>query len=218
MSAYVYYTNENYEILLENNQHAYVLNKKMNSVHFLPYKPSLHALGLEGPYKVNIDILDVASYIMVLISIICSLSILISVFNYPLTFFSNISLNTVLLKLVFVVVNVVTHELAHFATMRMFGRSSGGFSYKGEGMYIGFSVDTTEAYLLPRYRRFIVFYSGALTNILLTWLWITAFPGHRFSSVLVLLAIIACLIPSARPKTDGYNILKHVFKQNTYEV
>lgn len=218
MSKYRYYKGKKYEFLVENDSYVYALNKDSQSIKRVEYNQDFHEMELEESAVVKFNLVDMFSYMLVIVSFYCFAHILKVILFSGSTFFPQQIFFSTMLLLIFTSVNIIAHELAHFFTMRLFGRETKGFIFKKTKLYVGVAVDTYEVYMLPKFRRFIVFYSGMAANIFLVWGVIVFFPQYRFSVLAVIMMLIISAIPGSDPKTDGYNILNYVLKKTKSRV
>jgi putative peptide zinc metalloprotease protein len=108
---------------------------------------------------------------------------------------------------IFIMINVVLHELAHISVLRFFGGLPGKVRV---GFFLVFpviKVDTSDVYILPRFRRACVCYAGILINILIGWGVVMFARNIDYLVPPVLFMTLSNLIPIPIVKNDGYNIL-----------
>ena len=67
----------------------------------------------------------------------------------------------------YVVMSIVTHELGHAMTMKIYKRKYGKIRLKiYYYLFPAIVTDTTDSYILPRYRRAFVYYAGVMVNLI----------------------------------------------------
>ncbi|GAB2023360.1 hypothetical protein RyT2_24360 [Pseudolactococcus yaeyamensis] len=80
----------------------------------------------------------------------------------------------------FLFVNLVCHELGHSLVLRFFGRRRGRYKVKWFYIFPMITVDTSEAYMLPKFEAAAVCYAGIMTNIYLSSIICLIFPSKLF--------------------------------------
>ncbi len=141
--------------------------------------------------------------------IVTSIVTLIFLIRYSSSFF-RITYPTnemILFSLIFLLINIVTHEMSHAAFLKIWNRKVGKIGINFRFIFPMITVDTSDSYLLPKFRRFCVYYAGVMINIFwcgLIWLF---FPKLTFVIPQILMLILFCLFPLGGVRNDGYHIL-----------
>ena len=216
ISRYAYYANSEYDVMIDKPNGAYIFDKRRGKYFFDDDINALDKMSKVDTFvkveEVKINMLDIVFYF----SFFCSLlSICIFVFLAitELQSFIHIERLHIFQGIGIILINYFLHEYAHWLTMKCFGRSPGRFALRYTSGSIGLTLDTSSAYLLPKFRRFAVFYSGVMVNILIVTAWVLLFPQWRFSVVFTVVLIVVNLIPTKIPRTDGYNIVRYVISK-----
>lgn len=115
-----------------------------------------------------------------------------------------------IISLVILFLNIVIHELSHAMFLKMFGQKVNRMGFKMNFIFPTVYVDTSNAYLLPRARRFFVFSAGIATNLIFSGLFACLIPDKIYLVLPVFWVALGSLIPVGAIKTDGYNMLFNV--------
>lgn len=109
--------------------------------------------------------------------------------------------------LIFIFLNVILHEAGHAISLIVWGRYPGRIRFKWYYIFPLISVDTSDIYIMPKYRGMFVCYAGVMVNIYLCAL--VVFINRDVSYILlpIYTLILFSLIPFSGVKTDGYNLL-----------
>lgn len=114
-------------------------------------------------------------------------------------------------SLLWLVLNIYLHEMAHIKTLNMLGGYTKGMKFRFTMcIFPTFFVDTSDSYLLAKIDRVLVYMAGlffnALLSLILYFIIITFnLPFLYLGFELVVIPIIFNLIPLLN--TDGYNVL-----------
>lgn len=112
------------------------------------------------------------------------------------------------LLVLFCVINIGIHEFAHAITMHMYHRTYGKIQLKlYYFVFPAFVTDTTDSYLLPRFRRCFVYYAGIMSNLIVCGITLVLFPSSAYLLRIMFWGIIYNMIPFGGMKTDGYHII-----------
>ncbi|QCT21939.1 hypothetical protein FEM41_20930 [Jejubacter calystegiae] len=111
------------------------------------------------------------------------------------------------LAFLFLMGNVVFHEIAHISVLRFFGGVSGKIRVSFFLIFPMIKVDTSDVYILSRFRGACVCYSGILINIFICWGVAVFAKELNYLIPPVLFMTLSNLIPLPIIKNDGYNIL-----------
>lgn len=120
------------------------------------------------------------------------------------------SIANYLFMLLFLLFNLAVHELCHYAALKLYGREIGKIGFKMNFIFPSLYVNTSDSYMLPRIRRFFVYYSGIMSNIFLSSIVVCFFPSRAFLACPVIWAVFANLCPVSAVRTDGYHILFNI--------
>lgn len=132
------------------------------------------------------------------------------IFSVPILFIMlnqsiNLNLDSSIVSIVFLILNVFIHEFGHSFSLFLFGKKVASYKFKFKWIFPSLVCDTSEAYMLPNYERIIVFYSGVLFNIFsCMFLWKL---NYLHECIPTLSFVIFNLLPIPFLETDGYNIL-----------
>lgn len=108
---------------------------------------------------------------------------------------------------VFMLANVVLHEVGHILTLRFWGRRSGKLKFKFYYIFPIISVDTSDVYIISKFRGVCVCYAGVMTNIFICAFVLKFYPEYNYVIIPVASLIFFSLIPFSGVKTDGYNLI-----------
>lgn len=112
-----------------------------------------------------------------------------------------------LVAISFIVINVILHEAGHGLTLKFFGESAGKIKLKFYYIFPVISVETSDIYLLPKFRASCVCIAGIMVNIFLCTFIIIFLPNYNYVITPIISLIIFSLIPFSGVKTDGYNLI-----------
>lgn len=107
----------------------------------------------------------------------------------------------------FLLVNVFLHECAHGWSLRFYGHRVGKLRLRFYYFLPVISVETSDVYLLPKFRAACVCAAGLMMNIFLCSAVIFFFPQFSYVVPPVISLICFNIIPFSGVKTDGYNII-----------
>lgn len=109
-------------------------------------------------------------------------------------------------------INIPIHEFGHILFLKIFLKESKikvGFTFVF--IYPAFYVDTSYSYLLPKWKRIIVYLGGTLLNSIFLILVLIFFPKFRDSLYLLYSNILINLLPII--KSDGYYVLTTILNK-----
>lgn len=201
---YMRYSNDDMDVFeAEEGNYCYLHVKKNDKYYYKrgrakeclgSYYASLENSGIKAP---GIQWLDIVGYTMILISPVFLVRLFVAAFMD----FKNISLGSMALGVAFMIVNIILHEMAHSITLKAYGGRSCLPKIKFEKGVMKATVNTSTSYLLPPYKRIIVYMAGLLANIL------TCFVADKVGMpancmIFTLALIVINLIPSKIHKND----------------
>lgn len=141
--------------------------------------------------------------------VVCSVGLLVEMYLKAGTFmispFNNAS--TVGISFSFLLANVVFHEFGHALFLKIWHRKVGKVHVTFRYVFPMITVDTSDSYLLSKFRRCCVSYAGVLVNVYLCSIVVLCFPNYSFVIPQVLTMVLFCLIPIGGLRNDGYHIL-----------
>lgn len=148
---------------------------------------------------------------VLLVSILISLISMVVVFIEYQTIYSPYTLfsrKEYIESVAFIIFNIVLHELAHYLVMRFYGRKAGKVKLKFYfKIFPCIVTNTTDSYMLPRYRRAFVYYAGIMTNWIVCGIVLLFFPKYSFLLISIVWMAIYNMIPFGGIRTDGYHII-----------
>ncbi len=128
--------------------------------------------------------------------------------EFDLSQIRNVDFVASILCLIF---NIVVHELAHYLAMKCYKLPNARLGTKREGGRIKFYVDTTSTYLLPPYKRIVVYSVGILSNLYTIYLIVTISRLSNYSSLTVaslsLIFLVMSFLPFRGERNDLTNIM-----------
>lgn len=114
---------------------------------------------------------------------------------------------SLLLLTLFLVVNLLLHELAHALTLKAFyPEATVRAGFKLTFVFPTFYVDTSDSYLLPTRKRLAVYLAGNAANGLLATLALLAVPELAGCATFVSATMAINLLPIM--KSDGYHVVE----------
>lgn len=150
---------------------------------------------------------DVAVLFVVGVSIICMLIVLK---NIELIYEAE-KIKSVMLLVeiyIFTIINVILHEIAHSLMMIFYGRKPGKVRLKLYcKIFPCIVIDTSDSYMLLRYRKAFVYYAGIMVNWIVCGLFVSFFRQYVYLISALVWVDIYNMIPFGGVKTDGYRIL-----------
>ena len=79
-------------------------------------------------------------------------------------------------------------------------------------------MDTSDSYILPRFRRLFVYVYGLVVNVILMSIVILFFPKYTYVNSFILINVLLNFLPNGAIKTDGYHIwINNIFNVNDYK-
>ncbi len=148
---------------------------------------------------------DYSCIILICISII----LLINLYLKSITFINGNFVNpsSVSLSFLFLISNVVLHEIGHATFLKIWQRKVGKIKLNFRYVFPMITVDTSDSYLIPKFRRCCVSYAGVMVNIYTCYIVYVCFNNFSFVIPQVLTMITFCIIPIGGLRNDGYHIL-----------
>ena len=163
--------------------------------------------GIEKNDKVKWNWRDVVVLSLIILSVICMLIVLK---NIELVYEAEKIKSAILLIdiYLFTIFNIIIHECAHSCMMIFYGRRPGKLKFKFYCKIFPYIViDTSDSYMLLRYRKAFVYYAGIMVN----WIVCGSFTCFFLKYVYLISALVWVniynMIPFGGIKTDGYRIL-----------
>lgn len=204
--SYIYLTNEKYEVLEDEKGACYVKDLSKQKYY---YKRDLYASKTKG-FEQKIVSWDFKDTIYLLLIVISFLSVVILVVNYKKYTFLHLNTSMKTEAILFLVVNLIVHEIGHAVTLKYFGKSRGKYRFKISFIFPTICVDTSELYLLPKFEKICVCYAGIMNNIILCGMIIIFSPNYSYLIVCVVPLILFNLLPFGGVQTDGYHIFINI--------
>ena len=111
-------------------------------------------------------------------------------------------------SVLFIVFNILLHEMAHYWMMRFYGRQAGKIKLKFYlRIFPCLIINTSDSYMVPRYRRGFVYYAGIMINWIICGIVLIFWPTYSFLLRSIVWMNIYNMIPFGGIKTDGYHII-----------
>jgi hypothetical protein len=102
--------------------------------------------------------------------------------------------------------NIFIHELGHILALKLFYRSGKiKIGFKIYFIYPAFYVDTSDSYLLPKYKRIAVYLAGNFMNCIYILICFLFFPALNKYNYVIISTILINFLPII--KSDGYYAL-----------
>lgn len=203
--------NSQYEVLENKNGDCVVKDKQYNKFYFQKKFFASKKYEFENKRKICWEWKDN----LLLVGIGLSLISIINVFcNYYVIYNSEIRFGRLeyIESMIFVVLNVVLHEMAHYYVLKFYGRNVGKIRLKFYlKIFPCIVTNTSDSYMLPSYRRGFVYYAGIMINWIICGLILTFFPEKAFLLRCIVWMTIYNMIPFGGIKTDGYHIIVNTF-------
>lgn len=124
-------------------------------------------------------------------------------------------INKVMLSLLVLTINVVLHEMGQALCMRLYGRKSGRVRFSMNFIFPTISVDTSESYMLPLFRRFYVYSNGLLVNIFFMSIVTFFFKSYIYVNSGLIISVFLSMLPIGAIKTDGYHMFYNIILKKT---
>ena len=111
--------------------------------------------------------------------------------------------------------NIFIHELGHVLFLKLFYKSGKiKIGFKIYFIYPAFYVDTSDSYLLPKYKRIAVYLAGNFMNCIYVLICFILFPSLNKYNYAIISTILINFLPII--KSDGYYAITSLF--NRYNV
>ena len=118
----------------------------------------------------------------------------------------------------FMIFNLVLHEIGHILTLKMYGRELGKIRFRMNFIFPTISVDTSDSYILPKFRRLYVYASGLIVNSFILMLLVVFFERYIYIGSFVVIAVLMNFLPIGVVRTDGYHIwINLILNRNDYK-
>lgn len=207
---YEKFYNKKYEILHCQGYGYYIKDKLNNKYYFLKNINNNYKRKLKKEY-IKINHIDIIYSILILLSIISFIYLFFIKYDKIYLDNYNNSNNIYLSSILYLFINVILHELSHYLAMILYNRKPGKIKIKRYHIFLLVVTDTTDSYILPFYRRFVVYYAGIMINLLVYSATIILYPRYAYLLRFVLWGVLYNIIPFGGLETDGYHIFVNVF-------
>jgi len=197
---------EEYILATEDDENYILMNNY--SFYKVPLKELKELLPMEKATLVK-EINDSKLYFIICLLGIC-ISLLLYFGNNNYTLIDNkFGLSTILLLL-----NIPIHEFGHILALKIFyPESKFKIGFKFVFIYPAFYVDTSCSYMLPKYKRIVVYLAGNLMNCIFLIIVLLIFPRYLPYCYLIVSNILINFIPIV--KSDGYYAITTLFNKFT---
>lgn len=149
------------------------------------------------------------------IAVIMTLVIISTVVYYLFTGKYVILDKNIIIANVVLLLNIFIHEMGHMIALKFFlPESTVDFGFKMFFIYPSFYVDTSNTYLIPKYKRIAVYLSGNFMNCLYLSICYFFIKNMNDYNYLVVSNILINFIPII--KSDGYYAFKTLLNQYNY--
>lgn len=194
------YTNDDETIVVgKNNKEDYIV--KYDSEFYKIPQRSLEELCDIKSLKLKKEILDKPYITIIMLAVILGTIFLFFIKEKYVIIDSNFLLANIIL-----VLNIFLHELGHMIFLKSFyrdGRIKLGF--KLFFIYPAFYVDTSDSYLLPKYKKISVYLAGNFFNSIYILFCMIFIPEINKYNYIVISTILINFLPIV--KSDGYYAL-----------
>ena len=172
LKNYYRYEDQACEVIINKNHDAYFKDKNTNKYYF---KKSVEFKG----QQMDIKLLDFIYPIMIIIAVIGY-----SYFCYKYFFdFNTVDVpgyKIAIESTLFMIGNLVLHEVGHVLALKLYGRKLGKIRFRMNFIFPTISVDTSDSYILPRFRRLYVCASGLIVNSIILLLLVVFFERYIY--------------------------------------
>lgn len=108
--------------------------------------------------------------------------------------------------------NIFIHELGHILFLKLFYKSGKiKIGFKIYFIYPAFYVDTSDSYLLPKYKRIAVYLAGNFMNCIYVLVCFVFFPSLNKYNYAIISTILINFLPII--KSDGYYAITSLFNK-----
>ena len=204
LKKYYIYTTPYLRALECRNCYCFVYEKKTGK-YFYRNEPFKNLKIRDYEVKsVGIQWIDVLSYLL----IFASPYLLFMLINAVIVAFNNISIDCILLSALFLLCNIFLHELSHYVALKIYGENCSLPKIKLENGILKVYTDTSASYLLPPYKRIVVYYAGLLTNIYFCYVLVFVVGISANMTIFTLLLVLINMVPSSVFTNDIMQIIK----------
>lgn len=208
-TLYIRYSTNELEILEAKEKYYYVYLKKDNRYMYKRGRLSDAAFynfeDLQNVIKktvIKVQLLDIVGYLFIIIIPF----LMIKIVNRVMADYSSINGLHIGVGFLFLLLNVFLHEMAHYFIMMLYGENAKYPKIKFEKGILKIHTDTTSSYLLPPYKRVIVYMAGISINVLNCF--IACCLGISGNIVIFSLALIFInIVPSSIYKNDIMQVI-----------
>lgn len=201
----LYLSNDYYEVIENKDGDCFVKDKNTNRYYFQRNYFISKKIEFDKIEKVTWNWKDSLYLCLIALSIMSAALIIISYNNiYSAEKFTN---KMYILSVVYLIISIGIHEMAHVVTMSFYKRKYGKIRFKFfYHIFPAVVTDTTDSYILPQYRRAFVYGAGIMSNLLMYGLTLLLVPSAAYLLRIVIWGVVYNLIPFGGMKTDGYHI------------
>ena len=187
-----------------NNRYCFIYLKKLDKYYYKSEPFDVESIEKYEVEDVHISLLDLFMYCL----LICSPITMFILIQKLICSILNIDIIEVFFSFLFLIVNVIVHEFSHYFYLRLCKEDVKCPRIKIENGIIKFFVNTSSSYLLPPYKRFIVYFIGIIVNIYMCFIFV--FVIHISPNIIVftMLLVVINIIPSTVSNNDMMQIIK----------
>lgn len=198
-------TNAEYHIRECENGDCYVKHLRSGKFFFKRSFFASRKYHFEKTESLRFELKDGLFLIGIIIALCCAFYLVYHCQDYARE--KVLSAGMVMTTTLFLLVNIIIHEFAHGLSLRLFGHRPGKIKFKFYYFLPVISVETSDVYLLPKYRAVCVCAAGLMINIFTCSGVVLFSPELSYVVPPVVSLICFNAIPFSGVKTDGYNIL-----------
>ena len=201
----LYMSSEYYEVIEESNGDCFIKDIEQHRSYFKKNFYASQNINFRKIEEIKWNLWDSIFVILILASIFLGIYVALNYSNIYRAESFNTSMYVY--SAMYVVMSIVTHELGHAMTMKIYKRKYGKIRLKiYYYLFPAIVTDTTDSYILPRYRRAFVYYAGVMVNLITFGLTLLLVPNSEYLLRIVIWGPVYNLIPFGGMKTDGYHI------------
>ncbi len=204
----IYILENKYEILEEKNGDCYIKDLEKNKYFFRKSYFASNKTNEIMQQKIKWNYKDIIFSTMLIAAF---LSFIYIFYKYDIIYaYIKYESDMYIASILFLLISITLHELCHMTVLRVYGRKVGKVSFKLNFIFPALTVDTSDSYILPRYRRFFVYIAGIEMNYITCMLVLLLYPQYSYLLKPIVWAATVNLLPIGFIKTDGYHIIYNI--------
>lgn len=207
MKKYKLYRSSGYEVLEVSGKYCIILDLKNEKY----YRKGVPFAELSIPFDTmkyfRLTFLDIVVFFLLIFLPYLLYYVFDAMANYD-WIQAEISIMTLIGGILILIINIFLHEFSHWIVLKFYTKKKIDFGLRIESCSIKLFTDTSPSYMLPKYKRFIVYSIGIITNIYIMYMVARFTELSLYTLAFVFVFTIMNIIPSKSANNDVMNIIR----------